>query len=222
MLFRSFAVLCLALALSASAWAQFGKPKPTPKNADEYFAERAMRDASRMTEGVLGREVIKETDGVNLARAESRMEEAFEIFDRMCNDRTLPRDQWARNCFSLADMHRRGLGTPQDYAKAKTIYDATCLQGRHAASCNQQAYISQLGTGGTVDLEHARSLYNRSCDLQDPGGCSGLGNMMYMGLGGARDRSRAVSLLQGACADEYEWACTRLVEYGIPERIDRY
>ena len=219
---RFLTMLCLAIALSTSAWAQFGKSKPTPKNADEYFAERAMRDAARLTEGVLGREVIRESDGVNLERAEARMEEAFEVFDRLCYDRALPQDQWARNCFSLADMHRRGHGTTQDHAAAKTLYDEICFSARHAGACVQQAYISQLGTGGSVDLEHARSLYDRACDLKDPGGCAGLGNMMYMGLGGSRDRSRAVSLLQGACADEFDWACTRLIEYGIPDRIDRY
>jgi len=222
MLVRLFAAIAVALAFSATASAQFGKPQPTPKNAAEYFAERAMRDAARLTYGVEGRDVIKPEDGVDLARAERRMEEALEIFAELCADRTLPRDQWARNCFSLADMHRRGSGTEQDYAKAKVIYDAACLEGRHAGACIQQAYISHKGAAGEQDLDHARALYEQACSLNDPTGCAGLGNMMYMGLGGSRDRPRAVRLLQESCAEEYEWACTRLVEYGLPTRIDRY
>jgi len=222
MLFRSLALLSLSLVLASSAFAQFGKPQPTPKTADEYFAERAMRDASRLTQGVLGRDIIREEDGVNLQRAESRMDGAIEIFARLCSDRGLPQDQWARNCYSLADMYRRGLGTEQDYAKAKTHYDAACLDGRHSGACMQQAYISHKGSAGEADVEHARELYSQACRMKDPGGCSGLGNMLYMGIGGPRDRSRAVTLLQDACADEYEWACTRLIEYGQPTRLDRF
>jgi TPR repeat protein len=222
MIVRLFASLCCAIALTATASAQFGKPEPTPKNADEYFAERAMRDAARLTYGVEGREVIKDADGIDLARAEERMEEALAIYDQLCSDRTLPRDQWARNCFALGDMHRRGSGTEQDYAKAKLLYDAACFDGRHAGACVQQAYISQKDNDGDIDLDHARALYVQACSLNDPGGCAGLGNMMYMGLGGPRDRPRAVRLLQDSCADEYEWACTRLIEYGLPTRLDRY
>ena len=222
MLIRLLAVFCYSLALTTTASAQFGKPQPTPKNADEHFAERAMRDAGLLTTGIEGREVIKDSDGINLARAERRMEQALEIFDRLCADRSLPQDQWARNCFEAGEMHRRGNGTVQDYPKAKARYDAACLEGRHAGACMQQAYVSQKGNAGETDLEHARLLYEQGCSLRDPGSCAGLGNMMYMGLGGLRDRSRAVELLQDACADEYAWACTRLVEYGLPARIDRY
>ncbi len=222
MFVRLFASFCFAVALSSTASAQFGKPQPTPKNADEYLAERAMRDAARLTYGVEGREVIKDSDGIDLARAEQRMEQALEVYDRLCSDRTLPQDQWARNCFARGEMHRRGSGTEQDYAEAKASYDAACLDGRHTGACMQQAYISQKGSAGEIDLDHARVLYDRACSLRDPGGCAGLGNMMYMGLGGTRDRPSAVRLLQDSCADEYAWACTRLVEYGLPTRLDRY
>lgn len=222
MIVRLFASFCCAFAFAATASAQFGKTQPTPKNAEEYFAERAMRDAARLTYGVEGRDVIKPEDGIDLARAEHRMEEALAIYDRLCTDRSLPRDQWARNCFALGDMHRRGSGTEQDYAKAKGHYDSACLDGRHAGACMQQAYISQKGSAGEKDLDHARTLYDRACVLDEPGGCAGLGNMMYMGLGGVRDRPTAVRLMQESCAAEYEWACTRLIEYGLPTRLDRY
>lgn len=220
--FRLLALLLISAAFTASAFAQFGKPQPTPKNADEYRAERAMREASNLTQGVAGRDIIRPSDGVDLARAEERMETALTVYTQLCADRALPQDQWARNCFQLGEMYRRGLGTEQDYRISKTHYDAACLDGRHTGACMQQAYISQKGTDGKVDLEHARALYDKACDLKDPGGCAGLGNMMYMGLGGRRDRSRAVTLLQDSCADEYSWACTRLIEYGLPERLDRY
>jgi len=215
MLFRTLALLTLALVFATSSFAQFGKPKPTPKTAEEYFAERAMRDASRLTQGVAGRDVIRPSDGIDLQRAESRMEEAFAIHDKLCADRTQPYDQWARNCFALADMYRRGLATEQDFAKAKTHYDAACFDGDHAGACVQQAYNSQKGEERYVDLEHARALYSQACDLDDPGGCAGLGNMMYAGLGGSRDRIRAANLLQDSCAEGYQWACTRLSEYGL-------
>lgn len=222
MLVRLFATLFIAAMMIGTASAQFGQSKPTPKNADEYFAERAMRDAARMTFGAEGRDIIKTEDGVDLARAERRMEEALEIYDRMCADRSLPQDQWARNCFALGEMHRRGNGTVQDFATAKASYNTACLEGRHTGACMQQAYNSQKGSDGTIDLDHARALYEHACTLKDSGGCAGLGNMMYMGLGGSRDRPTAIRLLQESCAEEYAWACTRLTEYGQPIRLDRF
>ncbi|MEM7460762.1 MAG: tetratricopeptide repeat protein [Pseudomonadota bacterium] len=215
MLFRTLALLTLAIVFATSSFAQFGKSKPTPKTAEEYFAERAMRDASRLTQGVAGRDIIRPSDGIDLQRAESRMEEAFAVYDKLCNDRTLPRDQWARNCFALADMYRRGLATEQDSTQARIHYDAACFEGDHPGACVQQAYSSQKGDERDVDLEHARALYTQACDLDDAGGCAGLGNMMYAGLGGSRDRIEAANLLQNACADGYQWACTRLSEYGL-------
>lgn len=222
MLIRLLSVFCFFAISAVPASAQFGKPEPTPKSADEYFAERALRDASRLTAGVSGRDVIKPEDGMDLARAERRMEEALEIYQRLCGDRSSPQDQWARNCFALGDMYRRGMGTVQDYERAKIHYNAACLEGRHGDACLQQAYISAKGSAGEVDNDHARALYEQACTLNEPGGCAGLGNMMYMGLGGPRNRSRAVTLLQEACADEFEWACTRLIEYGLPTRLDRF
>jgi len=222
MFVRLFALFSLTVLMTAAASAQFGKSEPTPKNVDEYFAERAMREAAMVTFGVEGRDIIRPQDGVDLARAERRMEEALAIYDRLCSDRTQPQDQWARNCFALGDMHRRGMGTALDYAKAKDAYDAACLDGRHSSACMQQAYISQKGSAGEKDLEHARILYEHACSLNDAGGCAGYGNMMYMGLGGSRDRPTAVRLLQDSCVDEFEWACTRLIEYGLPTRLDRY
>ncbi|MEO0449965.1 MAG: tetratricopeptide repeat protein [Pseudomonadota bacterium] len=215
MLIRAFAIFCLSLALSGAAFAQFGKPKPTPKTSDEYFAERAMRDAARLTEGIAGRDIIRPVDGVDLERAEERLEQAFTIYERLCTDRALPQDQWARNCFALADMYRRGLATEQDYPVARQHYDAACLEGRHVESCIQQAYISQKGPDAEIDVEHARALYQHACDLNDPAGCAGLGNMMYAGIGGSRNRLEAAELLQDSCADGYQWACTRLSEYGL-------
>ena len=219
---RLLALTGFVLLFAASAMAQFGVAKPTPKNADEYLAERAMREAAALTEGVAGREVIKPEDGIDLARAEDRMETALAVYHRLCDDQALPRDQRARNCFAKADMYRRGMGTEQDYRVAKAHYDDACLTGRHVGACMQQAYISQKGRDGQVDLEHARVLYEQACSLKDPGGCAGLGNMMYMGRGGSRDQATAVRLLQDACVAEYEWACTRLIEYGLPSRLDRY
>ena len=215
MQFRGLALLMLSLVFAMSAFAQFGKPKPTPKTTEEYFAERALRDASRLTQGVAGRDIIRPSDGIDLQRAESRMDEAFNIYTNLCSDRALPQDQWARNCFALADMYRRGLGTEQDYDLARTHSDAACIEGRHTGACMQQAYISQKGSDGEPDLEHARALYDQACELDDPGGCAGLGNMVYAGLGGPRDRQQGANLLQASCADGYQWGCTRLTEYGL-------
>lgn len=223
MISRLFACLSLTILLSATASAQFGKPKPTPISAEEYHAERALRDASRLTEGVAGRDIIKPEHGIDLERAQLRFDEAREIYTKLCENRSLPRDQWARNCNTLGDIYRRGMGVAQDYTAARTYYDDACLLGRHVNACMQQAFISQKGRDDDEpDMEHARKLYSFACNLRDPGACAGYGNLLYVGLGGTQDRPRGIRLMQDSCRDGYEWACTRLEEFGLPARINRY
>jgi len=218
---RFLALIGFFVLFSLSAAAQFGKPKPTPKNAAEYFAERALVDAGRLAEGSY-KDALADSDIAKLERSEARLAEALEGFTALCEDRSLPRDQWARNCFALGHMHRKGQGTEQDYAAAKIHYDAACLEGRHLEACMQQAYTSHKGSAGERDYEHARLLYSSACDLRHAGACAGLGNMLYRGLGGTEDRPKGTRLMQDACRDQYEWACSRLSDYGLPVRIDSF
>ena len=100
MLKRFLAQVTILVMLSgvsaAPALAQWVKDnKPTPKSAEEYYAERALVDASRITSGD-GNAVVIQTD---LDEANSRLDAARSTYQSLCENRELPKDQWARNCF---------------------------------------------------------------------------------------------------------------------------
>ncbi len=209
--------LIAMLMFSLPVQAQFGPAHETPPNSDEIFADRAMRDAAALQSGRRG-DIVTADDGVDLEQAGRWHERAREKYTSLCADRTLPRDAWARNCFKLANMSRRGLGFRQDYEYAEVLFREACVDGQHTPSCLQQAYIDHTGATGRTDWISARALYTIACDRNDPSGCAGLGNMLYRGQGGKSDRARGALLLQSACAEDYEWACERLRGFGIPRR----
>lgn len=200
-------------ALTLQAWAQFGKPVPTPVSGDEYYANRALLDASRLSQGVYG-DIVTDADPVDLRRAQIRFDEARKIYARLCSDRALPQDQRARTCHALGNMYRRGLGVKQDYARARTHFDWACLSGDHAEACMQQAYTSHTDHDGSLDYRHARRLYDHACQLGHDTACGGLGNMLYAGLGGFKDRTQGLNLMQKACKAKDGWSCERLTLYG--------
>lgn len=224
-MFKSIIFSLALFGFSASpAMAQWIKDdRPTPKNAKEYFAQRALSDASYMTQGEGGAIIIE----ADLDYANSRLDDAFEAYSELCTDRTLPTDQWARNCFELGNLHRRGLGTVQDRQTANSLYSEACFDGLNTDACMQLAYAQQRGTPVRnrpvkPKPEEARKTYGFACDLDHSPACAGLGNMLYAGIGGDQDRRRGVTLLDDACKDGYQWACTRLTEYGPLARKDRF
>ncbi|MEM9938419.1 MAG: tetratricopeptide repeat protein [Pseudomonadota bacterium] len=217
MLKHLFSALTSCLFLVSPAFAQFGPEPPTPRVAKEIQADRAMTDASQLVR-TLYTDVVTEDDGIDPEQANRWYKLARENYTELCAMREEPTDFWSRNCYKLADIYRRGLGVVQDYDRASELYTEACLTGRHLNACLQQAHIDHVGNAGAKDWPNARNLYEIACDMGDASGCAGLGNMLYRGQGGAPDRIQGARLLQTACADDYEWACERIISYGIPER----
>ena len=209
---------------AAPALAQWVKDnKPTPKSAEEYYAERALVDASRITSGD-GNAVVIQAD---LDEANSRLDAARSTYQSLCKNRELPKDQWARNCFELGNMYRRGLGVTQSHVKANALYNTACFEADNTDACMQLAYGQQTGTPVRTrpikpDPDAARTTYAYACELDHQPACAGLGNMLYSGIGGKQDRRRGAQLMYDACESGYEWACTRLTEYGPLVKTDRY
>ena len=212
------ALACLCLA-PATAAAQFGPKGPTPPSPAELWGDRMYTEGSHLINGAPDNSANALID---FEKAQNRFDQAREAFQGECDNRELPSDQWSRNCYKVANMYRRAIGVQQDYRMAKRLYDAACLEGDHIDSCTQQAYTSHIGSDGREDYPHARLLYTRACELDDPRGCAGLGNMLYRGQGGLPDRTRGSRLLQRACADDYDWACERLTGFGIPVTLERF
>lgn len=218
---RFVVFLTCLLSLPVMANAQFGPERDTPRTAKEIFADRAMTDAAELIK-VSPKDVVTQDDGIDPEQAQIWYDQARVRYDELCQDREMPTDAWARNCFKLADIYRRGLGVVQDYNAAKTFYLDACLEGDHIDACLQQAYIDHTGNAGETDWPRARTLYERACDAGDASGCAGLGNMLYRGQGGGLDRALGAELLQNACADEYAWACERLRGFGLPQRTRQF
>ncbi|MEM8616330.1 MAG: hypothetical protein AAGF20_05280 [Pseudomonadota bacterium] len=218
----TLALVAIMGSLSVQAQAKATEVQPTPKTAAEFYAERAMRDAARMLQADGTKDVIGEDGRLDIRRAQIWLNEARTTYAELCRDRTLPKDQWARNCKALGDIYRRGQGIPQSYRLAKAHYRTACLVGDHIGACVQQAYTDHTGRSGRVNYVDARLLYDHACSLGDAQGCAGLGNMLYRSQGGEGDRIRGMRLLQESCKQEYAWACERLRAFGLPETVDRF
>ena len=217
MIIRIVALFIFFSISSAVATAQFGPPRATPPSADEIFADRALRDAASLSNGQ-AKDIVSADDGIDLRQAERWHRAAFDIYQTLCTDRSGPRDVWARNCSKLADMHRRGLATPQNYETAATLYLDACETGLDTNACLQQAYIDHRGADGETNWPRAKELYRIGCDRGDLSACAGLGNMLYRGQAGLADRARGAQLLQESCRGGYDWACERLRGFGLPRQ----
>lgn len=215
MIARIATFMIASFALALPALAQFGPPEPTPQTTQERYAERAIDNALSFSE-TSQKTVVTSEDGIDPERMQFWFDEARGVYEPLCSDRTGAKDVWARNCFKLADMYRRGLGLRQDYDMAATLYLSACEQGDHTDSCLAQAYLDHSGNGGEQNWVRARELYDRACAEGSSVGCAGLGNMLYRGQGGFPDRRRGLQLLRQACSNEYAWACQRLEGFGAP------
>ncbi len=216
----AIAMTCLLL-LPYSAMAQFGPEPASPRTAKEIYADRAMKDAASLTR-LVPKDVVSADDGIDIERAQQWYDQARTRYEDLCADRTTKADAWSRNCYKLADIYRRGLGTPQDYQRAETLYVGACKEGGHLEACLQQAYTDHTGNAGQKNWKRARELYETACDMGDTSGCAGLGNMLYRGQGGPADRALGAALIQDACAAKYQWACDRLEGFGLPRKTRRF
>ncbi|MGB3624338.1 MAG: tetratricopeptide repeat protein [Henriciella sp.] len=184
--------LASAFALAPSASAQFGREQIAKPDADELYADRAVK--------------------------KGWFDDAVERYSAACNDVSRQKAVWARNCRKLADIYRKGQAGPQDYEKAEGLYDRACFTGKDADACMQQGHISFKGNDGDVDYPYARRLYKQACDLGDQTGCAGYGSMLYRGQGGAMQRTEGKRYIQEACASGDDWACDRATGFGLPTR----
>ncbi len=217
---RFLAPLLIAFMLSGFASAQFGPKPDTPRSAQEIYADRSMDTAATFAQGSVTDTLDRESR-TDPERAQFWFNEARNAYTELCENRSSPKDEWARNCYKLAGLYLRGQGVAQDYTQARNLNLDACEQGGHVDACLQQAYTDHTGNAGETDWPRARSLYERACGMGAVSGCAGLANMLYRAQGGPADRSRATRLLQDACADEYEWACERLTGFGLPVRTVR-
>lgn len=142
------------------------------------------------------------------------MKAAFTIYETRCAEGS------AYDCHRAGDMHRRALGTEQDYDLAAAAYESACELG-HGEGCRAVANMHFEGRGLDKDYPAARALYATGCELNDAASCAVLGNMMYVGMGGPRERIEGADHMRRACLQEVEYACEQVRRYGLSNQGER-
>ncbi|APQ10590.1 hypothetical protein BJP27_03365 [Pseudomonas oryzihabitans] len=92
----------------------------------------------------------------------------------------------------LGVMYELGRGVPQDYAKARSVFQK--LGDAHPESYNFLASMLETGKGGPVDLAGARALYERSYKAGGPEGAAKYAEYLADGKGGSQDEVQAMAI----------------------------
>lgn len=135
-------------------------------------------------------------------------DQALELYQPLCAEGD------GRACYQIGQIHRQGLGKPQDMAAADTAYQAACDAG-FAAGCTLLGNLLFEGRGLDEDVTRARDLYQTACERGEMAACGTLGTMTYIGLGGPRERVEGAELLRRSCNAEVAYACSQIDRLGI-------
>ncbi len=109
-------------------------------------------------------------------------------------------------CVSLGEMWANGVGVPQDYARARTLYYTACTAA-FTPGCLKLASLYSNGHGVPQDHARAAGFYEQACNYLDPRGCLRLGTMYRMGVGVPQDSAKAAILFRAACEGGLGFDC---------------
>lgn len=191
----------LAMALwPAVGWAQGAPPAPPliVDTAVKACDGGALADCTR-----LGHAFRLGTDGVqrDIGRAK-------QFFERACS---LGQGRVAA-CTELAEIHNSGLAGKKDVDAGIAILDRAC-SGRQPSACAYLGLIYTEGLGVPYRPEQQRigaGFYRKACDLGSAKGCWHLGLLLRAGIGVKKDLAAANKILEKACRDGEEVACSDL------------
>jgi len=129
------------------------------------------------------------------------------------------------SCHELATALAKGVGAPQDLARAATLYKNDCDAGS-ADSCNELARLYALGEGVARDAGKAFALYDKACRGGSAAACANRGAMHFEGIGVPKDESAAAPLFLQGCEQGEPLACLNVsVAYregrGVPKDLER-
>ena len=87
-----------------------------------------------------------------------------------------------------------------------------------AKECGMLGELYRLGWSGFAkDERKASEIYRDACDFGEQFWCFKYAVRLHDGKGVAADKARAITLLEGACADKIEDSCEQLVRYLRPD-----
>ena len=92
---------------------------------------------------------------------------------------------------------------------------ASCDDGR-ASSCVYLGVLYRHGKQGVPqDHEKALALQSKACSLGSRFGCGYTGEMLYLGLGAAENKTEGAKLMRTACAEGDRWSCDAMRRNGL-------
>ena len=129
------------------------------------------------------------------------------------------------SCHELAGALAKGVGAPQDLARAAALYQRDCDAGSHD-SCNGLGVLYARGEGVAHDDAKAFALYDAACRHGCAAACVNLGAMQFEGNGVPRNESAAAPLFLRGCDEGEPLGCLNVsVAYrdgrGVPKDLDR-
>lgn len=120
------------------------------------------------------------------------MKKVFATYKQGCDDGN------PAGCANLGNMYYSGLGTQQNYGKAKDFYEQACDGGSNAG-CSNLGSLYYEGLGVKQNYRKARKYYEKSCNTESSSVCKNLGIMYEYGQGVGVDYDRALTLYKKEC-----------------------
>jgi TPR repeat protein len=110
---------------------------------------------------------------------------------------------------NMANMYYKGLGVPQDYARAMYLYRKAAEQGQ-TASMITLGYMYEHGQGTKTDYAQAMQWYQKAASLGYANAQKAIGDLYLMGRGVARDDAIAAQWYSKAAEQDIAEAECRL------------
>jgi serine/threonine-protein kinase len=114
------------------------------------------------------------------------------------------------SCVKLAESLEKGVGAPQDFGRAISLYTQGCDQGS-AVSCTGLGTMHYQGEGVGKNPELGVKFLSRGCEGGDAKGCLAVSAAYRDGVGIGKNADRAFSLADRACTMGSREGCIRVV-----------
>jgi hypothetical protein len=109
-------------------------------------------------------------------------------------------------CFILGSLLYKGLGVPQDAARAVTLFRQSCASG-WPRGCGRLGESYLWGEGTTVDPAKAIQSFEEACRGRHAASCFNVAMMYRRGIGGLKDEALAQQRFRQACLLGFRSAC---------------
>jgi TPR repeat protein len=201
---RLFSVV-LCLLVSGQIFAQtatLGKVEPTTPEFESVYKSLLEKPKWLFTEDICPLEIFPKAVDENFYPFE-----ACAKYADVCLDKCKSNDGAA--CYSLAVSIQGIKGPMQD--SPEFLFLRACRLGVMSGCTNRAAGIFARREADEKSVTCAVNTFEKTCEKNDPWGCTMFGFMLYQGKGRAKDSEKALQVLSKSCkkyGDEDE-ACQR-------------